>query len=133
MQNDTQLRIPYAKSDIFLILMLIVVTQIVIILGVVMLSVAVSPQGNRLARKKIYLTQKMLEGVGLLSVTPKLAPTGSDAAMTDVYRKLRHLVSISPTFYEQLLRQNPFAKKLQAQIVSTQKLRKKTFIRKSCS
>jgi hypothetical protein len=28
------------------------------------------------------------------------------------------LVSISPTFYEQLLRQNPFAKKLQAQIVS---------------
>jgi hypothetical protein len=31
-------------------------------------------------------------------------------------------VSISPTFYEQLLRQNPFAKKLQTQIVSTQKL-----------
>jgi hypothetical protein len=30
-----------------------------------------------------------------------------------------HLVSISPTFYEQLLRQNPFAKKLQTQIVST--------------
>jgi hypothetical protein len=28
-------------------------------------------------------------------------------------------VSISPTFYEQLLRQNPFAKKLQTQIVST--------------
>jgi hypothetical protein len=28
------------------------------------------------------------------------------------------LVSISPTFYEQLLRQNPFAKKLQTQIVS---------------
>jgi hypothetical protein len=26
---------------------------------------------------------------------------------------------ISPTFYEQLLRQNPFAKKLQTQIVST--------------
>ncbi len=34
-------------------------------------------------------------------------------------------MSISPTFYEQLLRQNPFAKKLQTQIVSTQKLRKK--------
>jgi hypothetical protein len=34
-------------------------------------------------------------------------------------------VSISPTFYEQLLRQNPFAKKLQNQFVSTQKLRKK--------
>ena len=34
------------------------------------------------------------------------------------------LVSISPTFYEQLLRQNPFTKKLQIQIVSTQKLRK---------
>jgi hypothetical protein len=29
------------------------------------------------------------------------------------------LVSISPTFYEQLLHQNPFAKKLQTQIVST--------------
>jgi len=28
-------------------------------------------------------------------------------------------VSISPTFYEQLLRQNPFDKKLQNQIVST--------------
>ncbi len=28
-------------------------------------------------------------------------------------------VSISPTFYEQLLRQNPFAKKIQTQIVST--------------
>jgi hypothetical protein len=27
--------------------------------------------------------------------------------------------SLSPTFYEQLLCQNPFAKKLQAQIVST--------------
>jgi hypothetical protein len=30
-----------------------------------------------------------------------------------------HQVTISPTFYEQLLRQNPFAKKLQTQIVST--------------
>jgi hypothetical protein len=29
------------------------------------------------------------------------------------------LLSISPTFYEELLRQNPFAKKLQTQIVST--------------
>jgi hypothetical protein len=29
------------------------------------------------------------------------------------------LVSISRTFYEQLLRQNPFTKKLQTQIVST--------------
>jgi len=28
-------------------------------------------------------------------------------------------VSNSPTFYEQLLRQNPFAKELQTQIVST--------------
>jgi hypothetical protein len=28
-------------------------------------------------------------------------------------------VSISPTFYEQLLRQNPFAKKLQTQIGGT--------------
>jgi hypothetical protein len=32
------------------------------------------------------------------------------------------LVPISPTFYEQLLRQNPFAKKLPTQIVSTLKL-----------
>ncbi len=30
-----------------------------------------------------------------------------------------HQVPISPTFYEQLLRQSPFAKKLQTQIVST--------------
>jgi hypothetical protein len=28
-------------------------------------------------------------------------------------------MSISPTFYEQLLRQNPFAKKIQTQIIST--------------
>jgi hypothetical protein len=34
-------------------------------------------------------------------------------------------VSILPTFYEQLLHQNPFAKKLQTQIVSIEKLRKK--------
>jgi len=33
-------------------------------------------------------------------------------------------VSISPTFYEQLLRQNPFAKKLQTHIVSTYKVHK---------
>jgi hypothetical protein len=33
-------------------------------------------------------------------------------------------VSISPTFYEQLLRQNPFTKKLQTQIV---KAAQKTF------
>ncbi len=31
----------------------------------------------------------------------------------------RDKVSISPTFYEQLLRQNPFTEKLQTQIVST--------------
>jgi len=35
------------------------------------------------------------------------------------------LWSISPRFYEELLRQNPFAKKLQTQIVSTEKLCKK--------
>jgi hypothetical protein len=35
------------------------------------------------------------------------------------------LVSNSPAFYELLLRQNPFAKKLQTQIASTLKLRKK--------
>jgi len=33
-------------------------------------------------------------------------------------------VSISPTFYEQLLRKNPFTEKLQTQIVSTKKLHK---------
>jgi hypothetical protein len=40
-------------------------------------------------------------------------------------------VSISPTFDEQLLRPNPFAKKLQTQIVSTQKLRKKHLYEKA--
>jgi hypothetical protein len=35
------------------------------------------------------------------------------------------LVSISPTFYEELLHQNPLVKKLQTQIVSTLKLCKK--------
>ncbi len=40
-------------------------------------------------------------------------------------------MSILPTFYEQFLRQNPFAKILQTQIVSTQKLRKKTFVQKA--
>jgi hypothetical protein len=43
-----------------------------------------------------------------------------------------HQVAISP-FYELFLRQNPFAKILQTQIVSNEKLRKKTFIQKSCS
>jgi hypothetical protein len=41
------------------------------------------------------------------------------------------LVSISPTFYEQLLSQNPFAKKLQTQIVSASKLRKKLLYEKA--
>jgi hypothetical protein len=40
-------------------------------------------------------------------------------------------VSIPPTFKEQLLRQNPFAKKLQTQIVSTFKLCKKLLYEKS--
>ena len=42
-----------------------------------------------------------------------------------------HQVSISPAFYEQLLRQNPFTKKLQTQIVSTEKLRKKLLYKKA--
>jgi hypothetical protein len=43
-----------------------------------------------------------------------------------------HLVSISPTFYEWLLQhQNPLTKKLQTQIVSTQKLRKKLLYEKA--
>jgi hypothetical protein len=41
------------------------------------------------------------------------------------------LVSISPTFYEQHLHQNPFAKKLQTQTVSTQKLCKKLWYEKA--
>jgi hypothetical protein len=40
-------------------------------------------------------------------------------------------VSISPTFYEQLLHQNPFAKKLHTQIVSTLKLLKKLLYEKA--
>jgi len=40
-------------------------------------------------------------------------------------------VSISPTFYEQLLRQNPFAKNLQTQIVSTKKVRKELWYEKA--
>jgi hypothetical protein len=40
-------------------------------------------------------------------------------------------VSISPTFYEQLLRQNPFAKKLETQIVSTYRLRKELWYEKT--
>jgi hypothetical protein len=40
-------------------------------------------------------------------------------------------VSILPTFYEQLLRQNPFAKKIQTQIVSTLKLCKKHSCKKA--
>jgi hypothetical protein len=40
-------------------------------------------------------------------------------------------VSISPTFYEQLLRHNPFTKKLQTQIVSTSKLHKKLLYEKA--
>jgi hypothetical protein len=40
-------------------------------------------------------------------------------------------VSISPTFYEQLLHQNPFAKKLETQIVSTQRLCKELWYEKA--
>ncbi len=42
-----------------------------------------------------------------------------------------HLLAISPTFYEQLLRQNLFAKKLQTQIVSTSKVRKELWYGKA--
>jgi hypothetical protein len=42
-------------------------------------------------------------------------------------------VSISPTFYEQLLRQNPFPKKLQTEIESTKKLRKKLSYEKAAN
>jgi hypothetical protein len=40
-------------------------------------------------------------------------------------------VLISPTFYEQLLRQNPFAQKLETQIVSTLKLFKELWYEKA--
>ncbi len=46
-------------------------------------------------------------------------------ALGRVFRMQIDLLSISPTFYEQLLRQNPFAKKLQTQIVSTLNLHRK--------
>jgi hypothetical protein len=42
-------------------------------------------------------------------------------------------VSISPTFYEQLLCRNPFAKKLQTQIVSTLKVNKELWYEKAAS
>jgi hypothetical protein len=42
----------------------------------------------------------------------------SNALPTMLPLLTRGLVSKSPTFYEQLLRQNPFVKKLQTQIVS---------------
>ncbi len=42
-----------------------------------------------------------------------------DLLQTQVQTGDRLQVSISPTFYEQLLHQNPFAKKLQTLIVST--------------
>ncbi len=55
----------------------------------------------------------------------------------DDYDKLKRqrevsfsMLPISPTFYDQLLRQNPFAKKLQTQIVSTCKLRKNFCVKK---
>jgi hypothetical protein len=41
------------------------------------------------------------------------------------------LVSISPTFYELFLHQNPFTKKLQTQILSTQKLHKNLLYEKA--
>jgi hypothetical protein len=44
---------------------------------------------------------------------------------------MANLVSISLTFYEQLLCQNPFTKKLQTQIVSTLKLRKNLLYKKA--
>jgi hypothetical protein len=39
--------------------------------------------------------------------------------LTQTLEERKHKVSISPTVYEQLLRQNPFANKLKTQIVST--------------
>jgi len=44
-----------------------------------------------------------------------------------------NLGPISPTFYEQLLRQNPFAKNLQTQIISTLKLCKKKLMYEKAS
>ncbi len=38
--------------------------------------------------------------------------------VAQIGEKSPNQVSISPTFYEQLLRPNPFAKKIQTQIVS---------------
>ncbi len=55
-------------------------------------------------------------------MTPMLhAACNTPHATNTFFVKLPKLlqVSISPTFYEQLLRQNPFTKKLQTQIVNT--------------
>jgi hypothetical protein len=46
-------------------------------------------------------------------------PVGNFKVKTGGQDSIGVLVSISPTFYEQLLRQNPFAKKLQTKILST--------------
>ncbi len=69
-----------------------------------------------------------------MAVAPDLIKTGANVMKLPFYvvdvaeNKLERLilvsfkaglVPISPTFYEQLLRQYPFAKKLQTQIVST--------------
>jgi hypothetical protein len=43
------------------------------------------------------------------------------------------LVSISPTFNEQLLRQNPFARTITNPNCKHAKAAQKTFVRKSCS
>ncbi len=57
--------------------------------------------------------------------------TMNDPTMMQSGLGMGNQVSISPIFYEQLLHQNPFAKKLQTQIVSTKKLHKKLSYKKA--
>jgi len=48
-------------------------------------------------------------------------------------KKLQTLLSISSTFYKQLLRQYSFAKRLQSRTVIREKLSKALFLGKSCT
>jgi hypothetical protein len=68
-----------------------------------------------------------------LTLTNTLACYWIRPLLISIFLSYRPLGPISLTFYEQLLCQNPFAKNLQTQIVSTLKLHKKTFVQKSCS
>jgi hypothetical protein len=64
----------------------------------------------------VTLSQKS-KTILLLNFQPRISY--ENKILNDITYSFCKLVSISPTFYEQLLHQNPFAKKLQTQILST--------------